>query len=100
MERQVLISGQLLGAFATVYKALNSETGDFVALKRIRKLALSSCLWITICNQHIFLGVDKIKHKQLMKLLAEGMMRGNRQLGAKFCLTYFVTRAFDGAAAA
>lgn len=40
------------GAFATVFKALDSESGDFVAIKRIR--------------------VDKIKSKQLMKLLAEG----------------------------
>jgi serine/threonine protein kinase len=40
------------GAFATVYKALDTESGDFVAIKRIL--------------------VDKIKSKQLMKLLAEG----------------------------
>ncbi len=40
------------GAFATVYKALDSDSGDFVAIKRIL--------------------VDKIKSKQLMKLLAEG----------------------------
>lgn len=33
-------------------QALDSETGDFVAIKRIR--------------------VDRIKNKQLMKLLAEG----------------------------
>lgn len=40
------------GAFATVYKALDTETGDFVAIKRIR--------------------VDKIKASQLMRLLSEG----------------------------
>jgi serine/threonine protein kinase len=40
------------GAFATVYKALDTESGDFVAIKRIL--------------------VENIKSKQLMKLLAEG----------------------------
>ncbi len=55
------------GAFATVYKALDTESGDFVAIKRIL--------------------VDKIKSKQLMKLLAEGHLM--EQLEHEHIVKYF-----------